>query len=254
MATALLLLLLPFSAAVDDQPLCLEARGMYDSMDLEGALARFELVLLIDSLTEDERAQVLLWIGLAEADLGRFDNAETRFAEALRLDPDARLPVEASPRVQELMEAAREKARESAPDPEDEDAPVADVTKNDDGTVVPRGPGVLIPSSGRARDAYGNEVPDDPSNDSAASPWLAGAGWAGVAAGAVAVIGGAGLAGFGVYEGSVADGTGLETPEAQATLARAQLEQISGAILVLAGAATAAVGTALLIVGFSASE
>lgn len=193
MPTAVLACLALLASAIDDDPRFIEARAMYDSMDLEGAIARFDLVLLDDSLPPEERAQVLMWAGLAEADLGRFDKAEARFARALAFDDDAELPVEASPRVTELVEAARKKAGDIELEDPNEDKPSPDVAQGEDGRLEPRGPGVLIPSSGRERDAYGNEIKEEEAGSGGSLLFLVAGG---VSAGLGGVVLLAGAAGF----------------------------------------------------------
>jgi tetratricopeptide (TPR) repeat protein len=248
--TALLLALLIGPAALDEDPRFREARGRYDSMDLEGALARFELVLLDDSIEPADRATLLLWIGLTQAELGRFDDAEARFVKALALHPDAVLPTETSPKVKAMVEEARKRAKELPPEDDTEPELEADVMKDEDGTLRPRAAGVLIPSSGRARDAYGNEVDPEALRDGAAGgpPWLLISG--GVVAGVGALAAGAGgVVGALALADDAAASTETDEKTAEDLRARAGVLGVTAIALLASGAVVLVAGGALATAG-----
>lgn len=241
------LVLLLFSAgALEDDPRFVEAREMFERSAFDAALARFNLLLLSDELPDEERARVLLWKGAVEGELGRTSEAMDAFEDALLLDPDAKLPLQLSPKVLELLKAARQRAKEHDPEP-------PRVDTGEDGTVRPSGPGVLIKMtpSGRMEATAQERPPPPPLEEEAASlpfPWLLVGGGATVGLGAL-TLGAGGIAGtFALLDYTRA----VEAPAAkEARLAEGQaraealvanvLYGVGGAV-VLAGATAALVG------------
>lgn len=252
MIAALALLLLT-AGAVEDDPRFQEARRLFERFELDGALARLHLILLDDELPADERARVLLWKGLIEAELGRFDQAAATFTSAFVLDEDAALPIEASPKVLEMLDEARERARLMDPPP-------PKVATRGDGTVHPSGPGVLIRTTPSGRmDAHVQELappleePEgDEHGDATPFPWL----W--VASGTTTGLG-ALTVGAGALAGTLAlldHSRAVDAPGAkEATLAeqQAQTEALVANVLYGVGGAVvlggAAVALASLVVG-----
>lgn len=85
-----------------------EGKAQWRVMNLERAAAHFEAAVR-RAKDEDARAQALVWLGLARAELGEFPRAKAHFVAALRLRRDVTLPVDAgeiAPRVRGLFEAA----------------------------------------------------------------------------------------------------------------------------------------------------
>ncbi len=119
----------------------------YQAMDLQGALEGFS-ELTGEDQDRDTRARAYMWLGITQADMGKFDESEANFVEALVLDPGLELPPDLSPKVQEMFESAQKTAAErpAADQPEDgaaaEDKPATgdDPASADDGgglTVAP---------------------------------------------------------------------------------------------------------------------
>ena len=86
-----------------------EGQARWRDMELETAAAHFERAVTI-AHDDTERAEALVWLGLARAELGDFSRAKTAFMRALRLRSDVVLPKSAgelAPRVRGLFEAAK---------------------------------------------------------------------------------------------------------------------------------------------------
>lgn len=240
---AALALLLVTAGAVEDDPRFQEARRMFERFELDGALARFNLVLLSDALPAKERALVLLWKGLAEAELGRFDEATNAFEHALLLDEGATLPIEASPKVLEMLEEARARTRERDPPP-------AQVTAKGDGTLHPSGPGVLIKTtpSGRMDAAVQDLALLEPAAAPAAAPpfpWLLVAGGTTAGIGALALGAGGVVGTFALLDHTRAvEAAGAK----EATLAERQAQSEALVANVLYG-----IGSAVIVAGAAAA-
>lgn len=245
MIAAALALLLVTAAAVEDDPRFREARQMFETFQLDGALARFNLILLDDELPAGERARVLLWKGLTEAELGRFAEASRAFEKAFVLDEDAALPIDASPKVIEMLDEARQRAAERAP-------PAVDT--RDDGTVHPSGPGVLIKTTPLGRmDASVQERPPPPvaPQPETPFPWLLVAGGTTAGLGAV-TLGAGGVAGTlalldhtRAVDARGAKETTLASQQAQAEALVANVLYGVGGAVVVGGAAVALTGLLL---------
>lgn len=258
-----LVLSLVVAGAVEDDPRFREARRLFEDFQLEGALARFKLILLDDRLSDDERTRVLLWQGLTEAELGRFAEATKTFGDALTIDRDARLPVEASPKVIEMLEEARARVADSAaaPDDTDEDSATAiEVATREDGTVHPTGPGVLIKTTASGRmDAAVQERPPPPPrpDDDAPPPWLLLAGTTTVGVGAL-TLGAGGVLGALAHldharavEAAGAKDASLAYEQARAEALVANVLYGIGGAVVITGIVVAAAG---LLLGDSGAD
>jgi tetratricopeptide (TPR) repeat protein len=80
---------------------------LYDELEFEQAVIYFEAASAEPTLTTQERATVLVWRGLCEAQAGHLDRAQVAFIRALALDDTVALPVEAPPKVVTALEMAR---------------------------------------------------------------------------------------------------------------------------------------------------
>ncbi|WP_257460310.1 hypothetical protein [Archangium lipolyticum] len=83
---------------------------LYESLEYERALAQLGRARrLVDSVKED--VLVSLYEGAIQADLGRMNEALASFKTALLLDPDAKLPLRVSPKVEQEFETLRTRVR-----------------------------------------------------------------------------------------------------------------------------------------------
>ncbi|QRN96915.1 hypothetical protein JRI60_49465 [Archangium violaceum] len=83
---------------------------LYESLEYERALAQLGRARrLVDTVKQD--VLVSLYEGAIQADLGRMNEALASFKTALLLDPDAKLPLRVSPKVESEFEALRERVR-----------------------------------------------------------------------------------------------------------------------------------------------
>jgi hypothetical protein len=75
-------------------------RELYQQLEFEEALIRFQEVSLGEDRTDEERALAFVWAGLAYAQLGRFD-------------PDVALPDGVSPKIAKVFEGAAARAKKA---------------------------------------------------------------------------------------------------------------------------------------------
>ena len=106
----LLLLQLTSSVTLEENPSFAAGRRLYDDMNDERALERFQAAARDPRLGAADRALVLVWVALTHAELGRFDSAKASFDSALRLHIDVQLPPRTSPRIATLFAQQRKSA------------------------------------------------------------------------------------------------------------------------------------------------
>lgn len=245
MIAAALALLLLTAGALEDDPRFAEARQAFERFELDGALARFNLILLNDRLPTKERAHVLLWKGLVEAELGRFDDAMEAFEDAYVLDESAKLPIETSPKVVEMQKQARAQAKGRTP-------ALPKVDTREDGTVHPSGPGVLIKMTPSGRmEASVQELAPGPVVEAEAAPrfpWLLVGGGATAGLGALALGAGGVVGTFALLDYTRA----VESPSAKEALlaeGQAQAEALVANVLYGVGGAVVVAGAAAALAG-----
>jgi len=111
------LLALSAAAPLAEEPAFVDAVALYDELELEQAVLRFQELALDEGRSADERAEILVWLGLTYAQLGRFDDASRQFGLAVRARRDVELPRPAGDKVRLLLEDARKTAPvQAAPD------------------------------------------------------------------------------------------------------------------------------------------
>jgi hypothetical protein len=88
-------------------------RELYQQLEFEEALIRFQEVSLGEDRTDEERALAFVWAGLAYAQLGRFDHAAESFERGIRSDPDVALPDGVSPKIAKVFEGAAARAKKA---------------------------------------------------------------------------------------------------------------------------------------------
>jgi hypothetical protein len=121
-------------------PYLAEAKVFYDEFEFEKCLKRLDKAATPDS-TRAELAQIELYGGLCEFNLGREDAARRRFRMALRFDPAVGLPPETSPKIEELFRAEARRPSEELP-PSLVPRPAETTNANPALSVGPAQPGV----------------------------------------------------------------------------------------------------------------
>ena len=87
-----------------------QGMALFDQLEFEQAAFRFESAALDPGRPSADRAQIFLWLGIAYANANRFELAEPALEKAFVEDESVAVPPDQSPRVVELIEAARERA------------------------------------------------------------------------------------------------------------------------------------------------
>jgi tetratricopeptide (TPR) repeat protein len=124
------------AAALAEEPTYKDGVRLYEQVDLDGAIARFNEALAIPAITDVEKATLHAWIALSHAQLGRKDDATASFRAAVKLDRNVKLPALAPPDVEAQLEAARA------------ELPAPAATPDPSAPVDPAGPGAVAPSAG----------------------------------------------------------------------------------------------------------
>lgn len=104
LVAALLVMALP----LEQDPAFAEGRRLYEASEYEQAIFRLQEAALVVDRPSGERAQALMWLGLAYAGFGDTPAARHAFGDAIRLDPAIAAPIEISPKVTAELEAVRE--------------------------------------------------------------------------------------------------------------------------------------------------
>jgi tetratricopeptide (TPR) repeat protein len=86
------------------------AERLYESLEYERALQQLSRARKLASSVQQD-VEVSLYEGILYAELGRWAQARVSFKAALLLEPEAKLPITVSPKVQKELEAQREQVR-----------------------------------------------------------------------------------------------------------------------------------------------
>ncbi len=86
------------------------AVALYENLEYEKALKQLSTARLKSSGAEDD-ARISLLEGIIYAEMGKTEKADTAFRTGFSLDPDIKLPVEVSPKVEAVANKSREKVR-----------------------------------------------------------------------------------------------------------------------------------------------
>ncbi len=95
---------------------------LYENLEYERALEQLSNAKRLTRSLEEDVA-ISLYEGLLLADLGKLDKASTAFKAALFLKPDAKLPVQVSPKVEQLFETLRQQVNPKPPPVPEEHEP-----------------------------------------------------------------------------------------------------------------------------------
>lgn len=93
-----------------------EGLKAYDDIEYEDAIAKFQEAANVPGITNDDKAEVFLWLGVSHGQLGQFDAAKTAFDTAFTMNTNAAIATTLPPKVSEVLEASRQEAidREAA--------------------------------------------------------------------------------------------------------------------------------------------
>ncbi len=105
--------LLQMPATLDADPAYKQAVALYNDMEYEAALKDFNIQLKRTDFNVHERAQLHLWRALCLSGEGRMHEAELAFDDGLKLDDEAQLPIQTSPKIIELLENKRKKLQQA---------------------------------------------------------------------------------------------------------------------------------------------
>ncbi|MFZ5470890.1 MAG: hypothetical protein ACOZIN_15800 [Myxococcota bacterium] len=86
------------------------AATLYENLEYEKALKQIERARAKSAGSEDDTA-IALYEGILFSDLGKEERALTAFKTGLSLDPEAKLPLEVSPKVEAVFEKARQNVK-----------------------------------------------------------------------------------------------------------------------------------------------
>jgi hypothetical protein len=115
---ALFLVAVPSAHAADASEVrnyLISIRRLFEDLEYERALSQIQLAQRLPREPEEEVA-LALYEGIIQYELSRQEESTAAFKAALLLRPDAKLPVQVSPKLEQFFEAVRQKVkRERAP-------------------------------------------------------------------------------------------------------------------------------------------
>jgi tetratricopeptide (TPR) repeat protein len=136
--SALALVVLIASAPLTEDPDYTTAIQLYQNVEFEQALFRFQSAAIKPGLNDAERAELFLWIGLCYGNIGDLESAERQFRDGLKLFPSAPLPQpNTSPIIIDLFKRVKDEVNKAAaatpadpapPDKAPDDAPDSTTT------------------------------------------------------------------------------------------------------------------------------
>jgi hypothetical protein len=117
-ALLVLLLLAAGTAQAADRPnpYLSQARVLYLGLEYEKCVERLQQAAQWRS-TPEEQVEIEIYAGLCRFDLRQEKSAAEHFRMALRLNPDAKLPSDASPPIRELFDSVAAQMPRVAPEP-----------------------------------------------------------------------------------------------------------------------------------------
>lgn len=94
---------LALAGTLDNNEAFQEGVTLYQELEFEQAIFRFESAALSSDLTDKERATVFGWMAMSYAGVGKVEGAKRSLKNALAKDPDVTLPQFAPPKVKEWL-------------------------------------------------------------------------------------------------------------------------------------------------------
>jgi hypothetical protein len=242
MIPVIALLTLLGATSLDSDEDWLRAKAHASEFRYDKALEAMQAVLAKEKHTDEDRARVLLRIGLIHATLLRDAAAVAAFARAIEHDAQASLPRDTSPRITPLFEQARARVAERPPpaEPEGPDAhvePPPDAPPPDAELVDTPAPDVGVGVVGAAETG--------PSEEATGGDVFAVAGWSILGLGVAGAVLGTSAWAAGVGTFAYADGLTYQDEVAQ-TGAVGEALQIGGLIGAGVGAGIVILGGAVL--------
>jgi hypothetical protein len=98
-------------------PELLKAMRHYEELEFEKALAVLKKLAGTPGLAREDRVQVALYTGIVAGQLGDTQQAEASFVRALKEERNAQLPEDASPKIQQIFQAAKDRLYGQPPPP-----------------------------------------------------------------------------------------------------------------------------------------
>ncbi|MBI5546039.1 MAG: hypothetical protein HY901_19275 [Deltaproteobacteria bacterium] len=159
-----LLLALALAANVrvaDSNPYLEEARKQYQTLDYEKTLDLLKKAMSWSGTTSAELAEVHLFRGLCNLQLGREGSGRAAFRAALLADPGLQLPPMTSPKIRQFFRAeadllAAQTASVSAPEPASSPSEATSAAHSPDAPVAARPP---APLTSPAASPHGSSLP-----------------------------------------------------------------------------------------------
>jgi hypothetical protein len=223
-------LLLVVSVGLEQDARFSEAQQLYRDVEFERATIKFQEAALDARHPPEDRALILVWVGMCRAQLGELPSARTALEQAVALHAAVAAPSAAPPIVRELLEDVRAAATpkpepEPEPEPEPSAAPGAEVSS----TATPP-----------AEDGAGANAP------------LITLGWVSAGAGGLALVGASVVGSLGVANVIIAFDE--ETTQRDAASAGELANAGFWAAGVLAGVAVVLISTGVALVALAPGE
>ncbi|MFH1811690.1 MAG: hypothetical protein ABIJ09_23325 [Pseudomonadota bacterium] len=215
-------------ASVADEPRFQQAQKLYTELEYEAALEQF-VALVAENRPSSEQSLLHAWVGMCHAGIGDMSKAEQSFVRGLELDPDLKLPVQASPKINGLFAKLQAKARETSA-----------VAKESSSTTD------TGDATGGSDSSTASVAGESQKSPGLSALFIGGAGAA--ALGAASVLGGAVLSGLAFTNLTAAVDQGRFQDEAQASLDSANTWMTGASICYGIGAVLFGVGTVLATV------
>jgi hypothetical protein len=115
-------------AALAGDPSFDEGVRLYNELEYEQAIFRFEEIALRPGQAPADKATALVWLGMSYAGTGDLDSARRMFGDALRVDAATALPPNVSPRIVAMFDEVKAAAVTVVPEKPVEPAPLAPST------------------------------------------------------------------------------------------------------------------------------
>jgi len=106
-ACMLVSLVLVLLASLDGDAAFAAGRASYDQLEYEQAVFRFQEVAIRSDLSDEDKATAFVWLGVSYGSVGDAMAARRAFSDALRANPAQTLPVEVSPKIEQLFAEAK---------------------------------------------------------------------------------------------------------------------------------------------------
>lgn len=103
----LLSLVLVLLTSLDGDAAFAAGRASWDQLEYEQAVFRFQEVAIRSDLSREDKATAFVWLGISYGSVGDAMAARRAFTDALRANPAQTLPVEVSPKIEQIFAEAK---------------------------------------------------------------------------------------------------------------------------------------------------